>query len=281
MKPVLQLVDLSLFILFIMKDTKISVFKELLKSQDVPYIIPLWKSLERIKKGVSLSTIELVRNAPDKNTADKIKSTLPCIIFGGEFKERNKEGLVNHSGLMVVDFDKYPSDEVMYDHLHLLKQNNHFVSLFISPSGKGIKGVVRIPNTDKIGHEKYFKAFNQQYEYEYFDKSNCNVDRVCFESYDPDIYINYDAECYEPILIDEGFEVKDRVPLIPIDDEGIIIEKIMKFKWSKDFVEGERNSFIFDLSSAFCEYGINQNTAEGYILNNVIYKFLIIVFKIF
>ena len=253
-----------------MKETVISVFKELYGSQDVPYDVPLCKVFERIRVGKSINLINQVRNAPDKKTADKIKSKLPCIIFGGTFKERNGDGLIEHSGLMVVDFDKYPSDEVMFDHLHELKKNNHFVALFISPSGKGIKGVVKIPKCNKLDHIKYFKEFNKQFEYDYFDKSNCNVDRVCFESYDPDIYINYDALTYEPTLIDEGFDVKDKVPLIPINDESVIIDKIMKFNWSKDFVEGERNSFIFDLAGAFCEYGVSQNTTEAYILNNVV-----------
>lgn len=254
-----------------MKETNISVFKELLKAQDVPYIIPLWKCLERIRTGKSKDLLDKVRNAESKEIADKLKQKLPCIVFSGEFKERNKEGLINHSGLMVVDFDKYPNDSIMFEHLSELKQNKHFVSLFISPSGKGIKGVVKIPVSDKVTHEKYFKAFNSEYQYDYFDKSNCNVDRVCFESYDPDIYINYDAEVYSPLLVDEGYDVKDKVPLIPINDEGVIIDKIMRFNWKKDFVEGERNSFIFDLAGAFCEYGINQTTAEGYILNNVVY----------
>lgn len=253
-----------------MKETQISVFKNLLKSKDVPYIIPLWKSLERIKIGKSKELVQEVRDAKTKEEADSIKKNLPCILFGGEFKERNKKGLVNHSGLMVIDFDKYESNDKMYDHLHELKKNPFIITLFISPSGKGIKGVVRIPHSDQFTHEKYFKEFANEFNYDYFDKSNCNVDRVCFESYDPDIYINYDAKIYSPKLVDEGFDVKDRVPLIPINDESIIIDKIMKFNWKKDFVDGERNSFIFDLAGAFCEYGVSEAMAEGYILNNVV-----------
>jgi len=253
-----------------MKDLNISVFKELLKSKDIPYIIPLWKSLERIKAGKSKDVIKAIRESESKEEIDALKKTLPCILFSGEFKERNKNGLVKHSGMAVVDFDKYPSDKVMFEHLELLKQNNHFVSLFISPSGKGIKGVIRIPVCDKITHEKYFKEFQRQFNYDYFDEVNCNVDRVCFESYDPNIYINYDAELFNPIIIDEGYSVSDKVPLIPITNEDFIIEKIMKFNWKKDFREGERNSFIFDLAGAFCEYGVNKSTAEGYILNNVV-----------
>jgi len=81
----------------------------------------------------------------------------------------------------------------------------------------------------------------------------------------------HDATKIRQLLIDKGFEVKERVPLIPIDDESVIIEKIMSFNWTKDFVEGERNSFIFDLAGSFCEYGINESTALGYIQNNVVY----------
>ena len=45
----------------------------------------------------------------------------------------------------------------------------------------------------------------------------------------------------------------------------------MNFNWSKDFVSGERNNYIFDLAGAFCEYGVSQYYAENYIYNNVVY----------
>jgi hypothetical protein len=41
------------------------------------------------------------------------------------------------------------------------------------------------------------------------------------------------------------------------------IDLIMKFNWQTDFREGERNHFIFNIAGAFCEYGINQTSAEG------------------
>ena len=172
---------------------------------------------------------------------------------------------------MVLDFDKYPNEQTMLEHLETLKQNPHFVLLFISPSGNGIKGVIKV-NDDltKETHPKVFKEFHKQFNYDYFDIVNSNVDRVCFESYDPNIFVNLEADLFNPILKDEGFQVSERVPVLPITDQDKIISKIMDWNWSKDFREGERNAFIFDIAGAFCEYGISQYNAENYILNNVI-----------
>ena len=244
---------------------KISVFKDLYKSKDVPYPMELEEVVDRIKSGTSKATIEQIRNG-DKNK----KNSLPCILFAGEFTERNSNSLIQHSGLMVVDYDKYPDNESINVHLEELKHNPHFVLLFISPSGNGIKGVVKIPVATKDSHPKYFKAFYKKFHSEYFDIANCNVDRVCFESYDANIYVNYDAELFNAELIDEGYTLSEKVPVLPINDEGKIIEKIMAFNWKRGFNDGERNAFIFDLAGAFCEYGVSAYTAEGYILNNVV-----------
>ena len=249
---------------------KFSVFKALFESKDTPYLVDLTKIVNRIKQGKSIEIIKRVREAPNKNEADKIKQELPCILFAGEFNQRMGNGLVKHSGLMCVDFDKYPNDEVMLQHRAMLERNPHFILLFTSPSGNGTKGVVRIPEATKETHPQYFKAFQEEFQFDYWDKSCSNVDRVCYESYDPDIYLNLEATIFEPQLIDKGFSNHERAPIIPITDEDKIIEKIMNFGWKKDFVEGERNAFIFDIAGMFCEYGVSQYSAEGYILNNVI-----------
>ena len=249
-----------------MKETKISVFKDLYKSKDVPYLLTMESVLNRIKEGKSKDKIEGIRNGNKE-----LKNSLPCILFAGTFSQRQTNGLIQHSGMMVVDFDKYPSIEAMNDHMKLLKQNKHFITLFISPSGNGIKGVVRIPESDKLTHSKYFKEFNNKFSYDYFDVSNSDVSRVCFESFDPNIYINWDAELFNPELKETGFSVNDKPPLLPISDEYVIADKIMNFNWQKDFVKGERNNYIFDLAGCLCEYGVSEYFAENYIKNNVVH----------
>ena len=245
-----------------MYKTKISLFKSLFKSKDVPYLLTLDQVFNRIKEGKSKDIINKLSTNPE------LKTKLPCIMFSGEFIERKKTGLKEHSGLMVLDFDKVPENDYkrLFDEL---KENKHIIALFRSPSRNGIKGIVHIPKCDAKTHEKYFKEFVKDFSYDYLDLSGCNVDRVCFESYDPDIYINYEGLVYSPKLIEDGFSINEKVPLIPLSDEGKIIDLIMAWNWSRDFVDGQANNFVLDISGAFCEYGINESTAQEYIINNV------------
>ncbi|WP_228853269.1 BT4734/BF3469 family protein [Aegicerativicinus sediminis] len=251
-----------------MYNPEISAFKSIYKT-DVPYIIPLKKSFDRIRAGKSKDLIERIRKG-DK----ELKKELVSVVYAGVFSKRNAKGLRKHSGLMALDFDSYPSRKAMASHMELLKQNPHFIGLFISPSGNGIKGIIRVSDKlDKETHPKVFKAFQKKFKYDYLDMSGSDVNRVCFESYDPDIYTNYEAEIFDPVIQDEGHEYASRPALMPLTNEDLIIERIMNWNWKRDFVEGERNNFIFDLAGAFCEYGVSQTTAEGYILNNIVIGF--------
>jgi len=254
-----------------MKDKGITIFKKLKQPKETPYYYPISKVFEKIQDGSFQKEIESIRGCKTKEDRTKLKNNLLCVLFSGSFKFRATNGLDKHSGFAVIDFDDYPDEKVYEEQFKLLKKNPHFITLFRSPGGKGIKGVIRIPECNAKEHSQYFKAFNKEFNLDYFDISNSNVDRVCFMSYDPNIYINWDAEEFNAQLVDEGYSVHDRVPLIPINDEMTIIDKIMAFDWKKDFNDGERNAFILDIAGAFCEYGISQTTAEGYILNNIIH----------
>ena len=247
-----------------MKDTLITVFKDLFKTNDVPYIVPLDKVLNRIRVGKSSEVIDQVR----KGNKD-LKKKLPAILFSGEFEKREDNGLKKHSGLICLDYDKFKNEDQLNKQWETLTKNKHVVCCFISPSGNGIKAVIRVPECDSKTHYKIFQEFNNIYPSDFFDFQCSNVSRVCFESYDPNMYINYNAEIFNPEIKDEGYKVSEKPPLLPINDESVIIDKIMNFNWKKDFVEGERNNFVFDIAGMFCEYGISESTAEGYLFNNV------------
>lgn len=254
-----------------MEDIEISVFRNLFKTGEVPYNVTLKRVFERIKTGKSKAVIDKLRSCEDENVKRNIKNTLPSIMFSGIFTERRIAGLKHHVGLMVLDYDKFKTSEEMYKQKEFLTTLPFVVAAFISPSGDGVKAVIKIPECDAKTHEKINKQFAEDYKCENFDTSGSNVDRVCFESYDPDIYVNFNPkEIYNPKIIDEGFSVYEKVPLLPIDNEDEIIKLIMNFNWKKGYVEGQRNAFIFDLAGAFCEYGISETTAISYIQHNII-----------
>lgn len=254
-----------------MKENKITVFKDLYKSKDVPYIISLENILKRIKNGNDKELIQKIRDAKSKDEKSKLKTKLPAILFQGEFTHRAIVGFVNSSGLMTLDFDGIDTKEQLNKTFNILKGNKHIVSVFVSPSGYGLKAILSIDKVDATTYTKIFKKFKKDFNYDYFDIVTSDVSRVCFSSFDPNIYINYNAEIYNPVIIDEGYNVIDKIPLIPIYNEDSIADKIMKFNFSKNFVEGERNAFVFDVAGLFCEYGISENYAFGYIANNIIH----------
>lgn len=156
-----------------MKDTKITIFRSL-EYVDTPFIITLETAVRRIREGKSKKLIEAIRKEKDKEKRDALKRQLPAVLFAGVFKQRNKQGLKTHSGLMITDFDGIPEQDLEKE-FDKFKNNPHVVVIFRSPSGKGFKAVVRIPPCSITDHERYFKAFQKDFGNEYFDEKNKDV----------------------------------------------------------------------------------------------------------
>jgi len=251
-------------------NTKISVFKSLFDSKETPFEQTIIEVFERIKKGNKplIEKIERIRNAKNKEEADTIKKTLAAICFNGVFRERNKKGLIQHSGVCIVDLDGFEDENVYNEQLEKIKQCKYVLMAFMSPSGKGLKAVIRIPKSTSEEHTRRFNAIKLHLDTPYWDETSKDVSRVCFESYDPDIYLNQFCEEFTEIEEEKGFFYTEKAPSCLVNDDNKKISIITNFKWSKSFVEGQRNAFIFDLASAFCEYGVNQLSAESYILSN-------------
>jgi len=93
---------------------KFSVFKELLNAKDTPFEQSLTEIYNRIKVGnkILIDKIDKIRNtATDKEEKEATKKQLYCICFNGIFTQRSKVGLTQHSGLCILDFDDFESEE--------------------------------------------------------------------------------------------------------------------------------------------------------------------------
>lgn len=143
---------------------------------------------------------DYLRKEPDKDkrTAYK-KKHLSAVTFQGQFSYRAKDKLVKSSGLAIIDIDDYEGD------IQPIKEKiiaDPFVyCAFVSPSG-GLKVVMRIPEVKN--DEEYKEIYeNLLKHYAKFspagDISNKDISRLCFLSYDPDIYVNKEAKVFDKV----------------------------------------------------------------------------------
>ena len=252
---------------------KISVFKNLFNTKETPFDLNIQEVASRIKHGTIDLKIKIkkIRELDSKDEEHKaLKQSLIAILFNGTFSERNDNSLIEHSGLCILDFDKYPDEATMMEERQRLILDPYIVMIFRSPGGKGLKALIKIPKSDKNEHKRRFKAFAKYIQSDYFDHANSNVSRVCYESYDPDLYLDLDKAVFEGIDEDEGFSYIERVPVCILHDENKKIEIIEKFSFQSSYVDGQRNHFIFEIACVFAEYGISQQSTSEYLWNKYV-----------
>lgn len=210
--------------------------------------IEVSKALERIKAGKSKDLCEQIRSAKTKDEADAIKRKLPSVCFSGKFEERKDEKLIEHSGLMVLDFDNVIDIPTKFREV---MKHDYVYAVWISPSGNGVKALVQIADGTK--HREHFEAIREVFPD--LDRSGINVSRVCYESYDPNLWIN---EACKPFTKTKSTE---RVIITESQRVGYdTFKNILSWlsKRGDAFVTGERNIFIFKLASACCRFGLHE-----------------------
>jgi hypothetical protein len=129
------------------------------------------------------------------------KKYLPAVTFAGMFRPtRSKTTLVQHSGLVHGDLDHLDDVHAMKA---LLCANASTTYCFISPGGDGLKlGISIVPAADDEGYKYAWQVMAVYYQVQYgvsWDPSGKDIYRLCFVSWDPDCYINPDAQQF-PVL---------------------------------------------------------------------------------
>ena len=244
-----------------MYNPKISVFRSLFNSKETPFTLEAIEVYNRIKQG----NPELISKIKKLRAGDsESKMQLMAIMFNGTFSERKDDGLIQHSGLCVLDFDKYPDAKTLKAERNRLKECPYVYMMFTSPSGNGLKVVIRTPESNKFEHKRRFEAYKEYINSDYFDVANSNVSRVCFESYDPEAYLNEFCEVFQGITQDKGYHKAEKIAVLPIANEDRIIELVMKFNHGI-FEEG-RNNWTFKVACCMAEYGVDQYAAKNYLL---------------
>ena len=224
--------------------------------RDVNYVF------DRIKNGKSKVLVEQIRAENDEQKQQELKKQLPAINFQGIFKERNDKGIKQFSGLMPLDFDKFKDKAEMDALMESLKDNEYVFAMFISPRGNGFKLIVKIPIDGAANYKGYFDALKNYFNSEYFDVSSSNISRLCYESYDPNIYINNSALIFAEVEEPEYSDIGTQTPLFAIQSDNRIIQNLLTW-WRKKYgmSKGSRNENLFKLAMALNSFGISKSEA--------------------
>lgn len=190
-------------------------------------------SLNRIKTGAVKDIILKVRSG------EVDKTSLPCVVYSGLLEGgRKDENLTSHSGFFVLDFDDVADIEAKKSQL---KQDPYIYAAWVSPSGTGVKALVKcIPSIEK--HEDMFIAFSERYKD--IDMTGKNPSRLCFDSYDPDIYINRNAITFD--------RTKTKEQMLQEREQNLQIKSLRPLKTAVSMIqcsiEGERHNVILKAS---------------------------------
>lgn len=248
--------------------TQVTVFKSI--NSHVPQYYNVTEVLDRIKRGVNKNLIDQIRNESNKEKRNTLKKNLLWICFSGKFKTRHNDDLLKHSGLMCLDFDNFPNTQTLFTWKGKLKSDVHTYAVFVSPSGNGLKVLFRVPECQtNEEHNLRFDAIAEYWKHcIYFDKNVKGVSRVCYESYDNNLFINEYSEVFTGIAeLKSEFknEITDSTLLDNLPDT---FKKLLVWFESKyNLSKGNRNTNLLYLFSACRDYGISESDAMLYISN--------------
>lgn len=177
--------------------------------------ILLFDELRNIKNGTYKNLIiecrEALNNGDEKLYGD-LKTKLPAVTFCGEFHTIRKASQVSvYNNLMILDIDHISIDELS-NIKEFLIADKYILSFWDSPSGKGIKCLVRINNH----YEKHRAVFNsltkyffEKYQIE-LDPSGKDISRLCFSSWDENLFYNPYSEIYLDFIEDIKLKNSDK-----------------------------------------------------------------------
>lgn len=237
---------------------------------------------------------KLHNSAQAKSEADNLKTTLQSYTIAGCFdmieyvdkrtgktkrSSRRTDGFTKQSGIVVIDFDDVSNP---IDFRNEISKDKYVFTAFISPSGTGVKIFAKVPITNNAKELRLRILSLQDYykqRYENLDISGKDITRLCFTSYDPDLYINNESLVYESIKE----EVKKVIQKIDVsqfpkmNEDQVMNEIIKQIKSKFDDIKGlvgQRHATMINQAGQMWRYihGCNLQHEEAIDLFSELYS---------
>lgn len=184
-----------------MKVSIIQNFVEPIKESNIGDVI------EQIKEGKYELQVKALRKLLLKGKKDEYdikKKLLHGFTTSGTFSYRESIHLKEYSGYVMIDFDGLTIEQTSNNFLKISCDPYTF-SCFRSPSNHGLKVIVKV-SSSKEQHAHVYKKVQHYYESltELKADPKCkDIARLCFFSYDPDLYKNETAKPFDMTLSDK------------------------------------------------------------------------------
>ena len=257
-------------------------------AKDIDHILTL------IKYGYPqiISQITAIRNMTSHEEQNIAKKELPVFTCNGTFYRRNNVSLLQYSSFIAIDFDGFSSYTKLQAYKEHLKTFPFVYAFFVSPSGMGLKAIVKHNNTNPAHHYNLFVQLHRIFgmNNSNFDSVVSDISRGTYFSYDPDLWLNPCCKPFE-FVYDLGigdkkgkvvtgkkpvtttasyhYETSDADRLMNGIFQGIMTDKqVISYMnnhfWKKqkeDYQEGNRQSSLLRKASQLCKYGVLYENA--------------------
>lgn len=211
-----------------------------------------------------VSEISELRKSENKKTRDDIKSQLPAVTVSGVFRERNNEGLLQHSGFICVDFDekKNPYINDWCEARDKIGELAEVLFCALSVSARGCFAIIPVAYPDK--HVAHFKALQRIFaDIGFVCDPTSDVSRLRGISSDPDATWNENAKTFYRLYS----PIKPKTTHPPAIGGSPSIENLTKWVEGKGltFTQGSRHDYIKALVGA-CH---RLNIPEGEVMREL------------
>lgn len=270
---------------------KVSIFQnfnEITENKEIVEVI------SDIKTGKYKNVITYLRKSLADNKMEayeRAKKSLPAFTPSACFKGgRKQEFITAYTQIVVLDIDKI-SPEQLAQSKKLLSQNEYAFAMFTSPSGNGLKILVKV-NSEQENHKEAFLKLQKYFEDLLnlpIDKSGKDITRLCFVSYDTDLFLNENASIFPVTEQTEDCHTEHRQQVceqrngssrsvtdnqqLSTDNYLAIYEHCIRFTEKKEsYINGNRNNFVHLLACNLNRKGVPLPAAMGYILSDYNYN---------
>ena len=245
----------------------------------------LYELILEDKSVISNITNDIKRNIRFPKEQDRLKKTLPIVMFNGLFNKRNNNSLIEYSSYICIDLDyDLPKEETIRDTDWNNFRTNPMTRLaYHSPRG-GIKLIIEHDSTNPVYHKELYLQLSDFLGNPHTDRNCHDLGRCHFITHDPEVYFNPDSTVYHFIPKSSISSEVSKPKKFSGSDFGkmkdLLVPASHTFKTTKaairkaqeisdkyfPIVKGYRNSHTYKLACLMKDYEVPKDEALVYLV---------------